>query len=138
VGGLIAGLALMLGFGVFPVDAEPSVVRSQPVTVTNTPLPVTAAVSFDGFRDGFAVPEGGSAFEEFDPLYVSLIVVTGPSNDRVGLSFFYQEDFPRFTMDGVPFTLPLSQPIALDAIGVTCGTGSGECDFEVALLGTAP
>jgi hypothetical protein len=40
-------------------------------------------------------------------------------------------------MSGVPFTLPLSQPIALDAIAIGCGLGSGECDVEVSLLGTA-
>ena len=74
---------------------------------------------------------------EFDPIYVSLIVVSGAEDDVVDLSFFYQDPFPRFTVSGVPLTLPLSQPIALDAIGIGCGPGSGECDVEVALLGTA-
>jgi hypothetical protein len=68
---------------------------------------------------------------------VSLIVVTASPDDIVDLSFFYQEDFPRFTMSGAPITLPLSQPIALDAIGIGCGLGSGECDVEVSLLGSS-
>jgi hypothetical protein len=129
-------IALVIGVTMIPVGAQTQS-KSLPVTVTNTPLPVSAAVSFDGFRDGFAIAEGSSAFEEFDALYVSLIVVSGSPDDIVDLSFFYQEDFPRFTMSGVPITLPLSQPIALDAIGIGCGLGSGECDVEVSLLGTA-
>jgi hypothetical protein len=134
--GFVSVTALVVVFTRIPVGATPSA-NSAPVRVVNTPLPVTAAVSFDGFRDGFAISEGSSAFEEFDPMYVTLIVVSGSPDDIVDLSFFYQEDFPRFTMSGVPITLPLSQPIALDAVGIGCGLGSGECDVEVALLGTA-
>jgi hypothetical protein len=135
--GFGAVIALVIVATMMPVGAATTATKSLPVTVTNTPLPVSAAVSFDGFRDGFAIAEGSSDFQEFDPLYVSLIVVTASPDDIVDLSFFYQEDFPRFTMSGVPITLPLSQPIALDAIGIGCGLGSGECDVEVSLLGTA-
>ncbi len=134
-----AVIAALIVATMMPVGAEAPSVRTQPVTVTNTPLPVTATatVSFDGFRDGFAISEGGSQYEEFDPLYVSLIVVTGSPDDIVDLSFFYQDPAPRFTLSDVPLTLPLSQPIALDALAVGCGLGSGECDLEVSLLGTA-
>lgn len=151
--GFAAVLAGVLLVSIIPVGAQTPSARTQPVTVTNTPLPVTAdadapvavtgevtaasPVSFDGFRDGFAIAEGGSRFVEFPALYVSLIVVSGSEDDIVDLSFFYQEDFPRFTMSGTSITLPLSQPIALDAVGVTCGLGSGECNLEVSLLGTA-
>jgi hypothetical protein len=124
-----------------PVGAETPAAASRPVTVTNTPLPVTAsgdapvtvtgdvvasaAVSFDGFRDGFAIGEGGSDFVEFDPLYVSLIVVTGSEDDIVDLSFFYQSFAPRFTLSGGSHFLPLTQPIALDAVGIGCGLRVG-------------
>ena len=137
--GVVALIGVVLVLTMIPVGAQTPSARTQPVTVTNTPLPVTAAaeVSFDGFRDGFAIPEGGGAFVEFDALYVSLIVVSGSSDDVVELSFFYQDPAPRFTTSGTSLTLPLSQPIALDAIGVGCGLGSGECNLEVALIGTA-
>jgi hypothetical protein len=139
VAGLTAVIAVLIVVTMIPVGAETPVARTQPVTVVNTPLPVTAApaVSFDGFRDGFAIPEGGSEFVEFDALYVSLILVSGSDDDIVDLSFFYQDSIPRFTMSGAHITLPLTQPVALDAIGISCGLGSGECDVEVALLGTA-
>jgi hypothetical protein len=136
--GFAAVIAAVVVITMIPVGAETPAGPTRSVTVTNTPLPVTAAAaSFDGFRDGFAIPEGGSEFVEFDALYVSLIVISGSDDDIVDLSFFYQDPFPRFTMSGVPLTLPLSQPIALDAIGIGCGLGSGECNVDVALLGTA-
>jgi hypothetical protein len=136
--GLAALIAVALIVTMGPVGAAPTVTKPLPVTVTNTPLSVTSSASFDGFRDGFAIGEGSNVFEQFDPLYVSLIVVNGVPGDIVDLSFYYQDhDVPRFTLSGSSITLPLSQPIALDAIAVGCGLGSGECDLEVSLLGTA-
>jgi hypothetical protein len=133
-----AAVVVLIVAAVIPVGAAPTAVRSAPVTVTNTPLPISAAASFDGFRDGFAIGEGNNEFVEFDPLYVSLIVVNGLPDDIVDLSFYYQDhSVPRFTLSGSSITLPLSQPLALDAVAVGCGIGSGECDLEVSLLGTA-
>lgn len=144
-GSLMAGVAAATVLGVLvtvaPVGAQSPAARSQPVTVTNTPLPVAPAVSFDGFRDGFAIGEGGSSFVEFDPLYVSLIVVTGSEDDIVELSFFSQSfsdgNSARFTLEGASHVIPLGQPLALDAVGVRCRSGSGECNLDVSLLGTA-
>lgn len=158
VPGLVVGFAAVIAAVIvvtmIPVGAQTPSPRTQPVMVVNTPLPVTAggdapvtvtgevtaaaAVSFDGFRDGLAIPEGNSHFVEFDALYVSLIVVSGSDDDIVRVSFYYEDhSVPRFTMAGALHTLPLGQPVALDAVGVHCGLGSGECDLEVALLGTA-
>jgi len=157
VPGMVIGfavvIAVVIAVTIIPVGAQTSP-RSQPVTVTNTPLPVTAGsqapvtvtgevsaaapVSFDGFRDGFAVSPGGSAFVEFPAIYASLIVISHSEDDDVDLSFFFEGFAPRFTLSGAPLTLPLAQPVALDAVGVDCApSNAGECDFEVAILGTA-
>jgi hypothetical protein len=91
-------------------------------------------------NETFDVAAQGFEQRDIEPIDASLITVTGGQNS-VGL-FFSNADGVGFRLEaqggntvGSFVTFPLTQPIPIDHLAVTCFNQSSSCSFEIDIVG---
>ena len=92
-------------------------------------------------NEAFDVAAQGFEGRDIEPIDASLITVTGGQNS-LGL-FFSDADGVGFRLEaqggntvGSFVTFPLTQPIPIDHLAVTCFNSSSSCSFEIDIVGT--
>lgn len=150
--------------GSLQVAGEVSVGGTASVNVANTPLPVSGTVNVGNFpteqdvdvvgsvdvtvpaasafaRHLFLLEAGELEAVLVDPMYVSLLTLRGGGDDEMVLCL-KDNGVERFCIGDVevsigPFvTVPLTQPIRVDEVTVSCKNESEDCIGEWFLVGS--